>query len=246
MEITKREIAFSLIILFVLCAVGFVIHDKIFDSMAVENEQYYKAVKIMDDPDLFNYILETRAGDILAHGTFKAVTPVTDAEVKGEYMYLEKVHERYTMHTRTVTTTVNGKTSTRVETYWTWDYAGSEDKGTEYFEFLSNHIWFDKSKFPKVQLRADDLAVDSSDGYISDGYHKRHYFNAVKDKGTGSLFTDGNLENYTLYHDQTPEEIIKEKEDSQNRFHLVFWIGAVAIIAVVIGLFCYAENRWLE
>lgn len=246
MEITKREIAFSLIILLVLCAVGFAVHDKMFDSMAAENEQYYKAVKIMDDSELFNYTLETGAGDILAYGTFSAVTPITDPEVKGEYMYLEKVHERYTMHTRTVTTTVNGKTRTRVETYWTWDRVGSEDKGTEYFEFLSNKIYFDKGKFPAVRLYGDDLAVDSSGGYISDGYHKRHYIRAVKDDGTGSMFTDGSLENYTIHYGMTPEEVIQEKEDGQNQFHKVFWIVAVLIIAIVIGLFCYADNDWLE
>jgi hypothetical protein len=35
----------------------------------------------------------------------EAAEPVTYPEIGGEYLYVEKVEEHYTMHTRTVTTT---------------------------------------------------------------------------------------------------------------------------------------------
>ena len=246
MEITKREVMFSMILVFVLCAVGFALHDSMYNSVAEENEQYYKAIKILDDPALFDYTLETRAGTILAHGTFKAVTPVTDPEVKGQYMYLNRIHEKYTMHTRTVTTTVNGKPHTRTETYWTWDYAGSEENGTKQFDFLEKNLNFKASDFPVVNLSEDDLKVESSGGYIDDGINRRYHYEAVKDNGGGSLYTTDYLETYKLYHAKTPEEILEGKQVSQNRFHIIFWIVASFVIAMVIAIFCKGENKWLE
>ena len=96
-----------------------------------QNEKYNKAVKI-ETQDLFEYGMRTNIGNAFVYGDLLAVDTVTYPEIGGSYMYVEKVKERYTMHTRQVahTRTVNGKTQTyyTTETYWTWDRVGSEDK----------------------------------------------------------------------------------------------------------------------
>lgn len=55
--------------------------------------------------------MRTNAGNAFVYGDLKAVDTVTYPEIGGEYIYIEKVKERYTMHTRQVahTTTMNGK-----------------------------------------------------------------------------------------------------------------------------------------
>jgi hypothetical protein len=83
------------------------------------------------------------------YGDLVAVDTVTYPEIDGEYMYVEKVKEKYTKHTRTVTKykTVNGKRKsyTTTETYWTWDRVGSEDKKCNEVTFCG--ITFNVNKF---------------------------------------------------------------------------------------------------
>lgn len=123
-EITKREVLASIAIIAMLLIVGLGISDKISDKIADKNEKYNKAIKI-ESKELFDYGMRTDVGNAFVYGELKAVDPVTYPEINGEYMYVEKVKERYTMHTRTVTyTTGSGKnrmTHTRTEHYWTWD-----------------------------------------------------------------------------------------------------------------------------
>lgn len=71
--------------------------------------------------------MDTNVGNAFVYGDLKAVDTVTYPEISGEYMYVEKVKEKYTRHTRKVRHS-NGKTTWyTTETYWTWDRVGSED-----------------------------------------------------------------------------------------------------------------------
>ena len=140
-EITKREILVSVSIVAIMLLIGVLIAGKISDYQLDKNEKYNKAIKI-ESQELFEYGMRTNAGNAFVYGDLKAVDTVTYPEIGGEYIYIEKVKERYTMHTRQVahTTTTNGKTHTyyTTETYWTWDYAGSEEQICDEFAWFSN------------------------------------------------------------------------------------------------------------
>lgn len=127
MEIKKREVLFSAIIVLVMIAVGFLISGAITEHMQREAEKYTTAVRV-EDATQFTYGMKTDFGNALVYGELQAKEPVTDPALEGKYLTIRKVREEYTMHTRTVTyTDSNGKTRTKTETYWTWDYAGSWD-----------------------------------------------------------------------------------------------------------------------
>lgn len=127
-EITKREILTSISIIAVMLLIGVLISSKISEHQLDANEVYNKAVKI-DNTDLFQYGMDTNVGNAFVYGDLVAVDTVTYPEIGGEYMYIEKVKEKYTKHTRTVThKDSNGKTHKKKETYWTWDRVDSEDK----------------------------------------------------------------------------------------------------------------------
>ena len=51
---------------------------------------------------MFQYGMDTNVGNAFVYGDLKAVDTVTYPEISGEYMYVEKVKERYTKHTRRV------------------------------------------------------------------------------------------------------------------------------------------------
>ena len=103
-EITKREIGVSISIVAVLLLIGILISGKMLESKTNKDAEYNKAARI-DTQELFEYGMKTDVGNAFVYGTLEAVDPVTYPEIDGKYMYLEKVKEEYTMHTRTVTTT---------------------------------------------------------------------------------------------------------------------------------------------
>lgn len=238
MEVTKREIITSVSIIAILLLVGMFISNKISDRMLDKNEKYNKALKI-DNAELFEYGMSTNIGNAFVYGDIEAIDTVSYPEISGNYMYIEKVKERYTMHTRTVTTTVNGKTRTRTETYWTWDRVGSEDKTSKKVSFLDKE--FNVSQFNLPNTDYIDTIKESS--------HVRYKYYGVPAKLTGTIFTylsDGNIEskNIPMYVNKNISETIEYLDkDFSNVLFWVLWIGLIVII--VYG-FYYLDNDWLH
>ncbi len=92
-EITKREFLVSIIIACMMIVLGFFIDDKVQSKFLEDNERYYKATKINNDKDLFDYAMETSAGDSLISGRFKSVDSVSIEELKGDYWFIERTEE---------------------------------------------------------------------------------------------------------------------------------------------------------
>lgn len=240
-EITKREILASVSIIAVMFLIGVLISGKISEHQMDKNEVYNKAVKI-ESTDLFQYGMDTNIGNAFVYGDLKAVDTVTYPEIGGEYMYVEKVKEKYTKHTRQVahTKTVNGKTQTyyTTETYWTWDRVGSEDIKCKELSFCG--ITFKSSKF--------DIPGTDYIKTIQESSHIRYKYYGTETKFTGTIFTD--LRNKTIsdntnfYNDMSIDETAKRLESGGGE--IVFWIlWIVLIIACVFG-FYYLDNKWLE
>lgn len=239
-EITKREVLASIAIIAVLLIVGLGISDKISDKIADKNEKYNKAIKI-ESKELFDYGMRTNIGNAFVYGELKAVDPVSYPEIKGKYIYIEKVTERYTQHTRTVTTTDSkGKTHTKTETYWTWDEIDSESKH-------SKELMFCGIKFPYKKIYIPEMKYIDT---ISAGYHLRDVFYGTKAKHKGTIFTklkDGTIsDKSSFYKDQKADETKEHLTKGEKSWLIVFWVAwIVVIVACVIG-FCYFRNDWLE
>lgn len=133
-EVTARELLASVTIIAVMLILGFGIANKIIVLETEKNAEYYQAIHVKDK-DMFRYGMETSVGNAFAYGDLEAVDTVTYPEIGGEYLYIEKVEEHYNKHTRTIATTVNGKSQTRTVTYWSWDYAGSKAWHSEKIQF---------------------------------------------------------------------------------------------------------------
>ena len=127
MEVTKREIIISIAVAAIMLIIGFSISGKIIDAQNDKNAEYQKAVHI-EDSELFQYGMDTNVGNAFVYGVLKAVDVVTFDEIGGEYLYVEKVKEKHTLHTRTYTVKVGKITKVRTETYWTWDEVNRENK----------------------------------------------------------------------------------------------------------------------
>ena len=241
MEVTKREILFSIIIVAVVLMISFGISDRINDSILDANRKYDTALQIENDTYLFQHSMDTNIGYAFVHGDLEAVDTVSYPEIGGEYSYIKKVKERYTRHTRTVTYyTGSGKhrkAHHRTEVYWTWDKVGSEEKHCKNISFTD------------VQFKYGEIEIPGS-VYIStikESSKIRYKYYGCNTKYTGTLFAnlkDDTISETQFFTDMTIQETIDSLESgAEIVLFWVFWI--LLIIGVVIG-FCHLENRWLE
>ena len=240
-EITKREILASISIIAVMILIGVLISGKISEHQMDENEVYNKAVKI-ESTDLFQYGMDTNIGNAFVYGDLKAVDTVTYPEIGGKYMYVKKVKERYTEHTKQVahTRTVNGKSQTyyTTETYWSWDRVDSENVKCKEISFCG--IAFNSNKFGIPSTNYIDTIKESS--------HVRYKYYGTETKFTGTIFTklkDKTISDNTyFYNNKNIEETVDclESEGGEISFW-IFWI--ILIFACVFG-FYYLDNKWLE
>lgn len=240
-EITKREILASISIIAVMLLLGILISSKISEYQMDKNEIYNKAAKI-ESQELFQYGMDTNIGNAFIYGDLKAVDTVTYPEIMGEYMYVKKIKERYTMHTRTVTyTTGSGKnrqTHTRTETYWTWDRVDSED-------IKCKEILFAGIVFPSNKINLPDADYIDT---IKESSHVRYKYYGVGTEYEGTIFTelkDKTISDNTMFYNNL--NIDETVDYLETDFPIIiFWlVWMVLIVSIVVG-FYYLDNDWLN
>lgn len=237
-EITRREVLASVSIIAIMLLIGSLLSAKISNWQMDRNEKYNKAVKIENNTDLFQYGMDTNVGNAFVYGELKAIDTVTYPEIGGEYMYVKKVKEKYTKHTRRVAHRSGGYTYYTTETYWTWDYAGSEDiEGKE--------ISFCGIKFPikKINYPSPDYIET-----IKESYYVRYKYYGTATEYKGTVFTalkDKTIEDgSSFYEDSKIPEVIDRLESGI--WNVVFWIFWILLTGFAVFGFYYLDNEWLE
>lgn len=237
MEVTKREIIISIAVVAIMLIIGFSISGKIIDAQNDKNAEYQKAVHI-EDSELFQYGMDTNVGNAFVYGDLKAVDVVTFDEIGGEYLYVEKVKEKHTLHTRTYTVKVGKTTTVRTETYWTWDEVNRENK-------QSLEIMFCGVVLPSIKVEIPDTEYIDT---IKESSEIRYKYYGTPIKHTGTVYTklsDGTiLDNSRFFKDYTIEQALDSCTSGVG--NVMFWaLWIVLTVGAVVG-FCYLDNRWLE
>lgn len=236
-EITPREIIASVAIIAVMLLFGTLISNHMTQSRLDKNEIYNKAVKI-ESNDVFQYGMRTNVGNAFVNGTLSPVDTVSYPEIDGEYLYLKKVKEKYTMHTRRVPYSVNGKTHYRTETYWTWDYAGEENMHAEKINFGGAEFEYGKISPPSSEY------IDT----IKESSHVRYkYYGTPAKDYTGTIFTtlkDGTISNDSPFYEGKSVEEAYESSLSRD-LTVVFWIFWIVFTGGLVVVFYVIDNRWL-
>ena len=224
MEITKREVLISIIIICIMLIFGGMIHQRICTAVTEKNKEYELAIQI-NDTDTFKYGMKTNIGNAFVYGELIAIDPVTNPELDGEWMWIQKIKERYTKHTRTVTVKENGKTKTKTEEYWTWDRVGSEEWHSKKVKFLNEEFSY-------------NLITDVDYEYIKTdriGYTRyKWYASKIKHKGTIYTYLANNTISRASF---TDNKNIQETFDSMvinMTISLVFfWIIWIVLIIIL-------------
>lgn len=236
--ITKREVIASFVIIAFMMIVGFFISDNMTDWQNEQNAKYQKALHIENNKDMFQYGMDTNVGNAFVYGDLTALDPVSYDEIDGEYMYIEKVKEQYTKHTRRVSYTVDGKTRYRTETYWTWDWVGSEDKKCKNINFCG--VTFDSNKIDMPSQHLIDTIKESS--------HIRYKYYGVSTSHTGTIFTklaDGSIsDNTKFYENESIDDVLKDK--TTGGWNIIFWVVWIILTGILVFGFYYLDNQWLN
>lgn len=238
MKITKREVIFSIALICIMFVIGIVISDKINDSLMEQYQKYNTALQINDDPELFKYGMRTNVGNAFVHGDLSAVDPVSYPEVDGLYGSMTKVTERYTMHTRTVTTCDSkGHTHTTTQVYWTWDAIDSEYRNATNISYLGVEFPYGTiDYFPENYITTIKISSNLRDKYYGSDISY-----------TGTLFanlSDNTISQTSFYNDMTIDKTIEHLETKVQL--VIFWIFWIILIGVATYRFYYLDNKWLE
>ena len=256
-EITFREVLVSIIIFLVMGAIGISIDTRITDNFIENNSKYQKAVKIRDK-DTLDYLISTKAGNSLVEGKVKASGTVSFKEINGEYSYIEKVKEVYTMHTKTVCETVGSGDDEHevchLETYWTWDYAGSD---TKYADALSIYGHKLDTRYALKEMSSSRLNLSKNindqmleGNYMYENSSVRYYYKYIPKAFKGVIYTnfskkDESLKKYSLER-TTINQLLEEEQEGVNFGGIVFKIFWFALMVFVIYEYVAQANDYLE
>lgn len=240
-EITVREAVFSVAILFLMLMIGFFLSEKIASSLDEQNQEYYQAVKIDEDTEVFQYGMRTNIGNAFVSGVLEAVDPVTYPEIGGEYAYVEKIKEEYTKHTETVYERDDEGiiTGSHTETYWTWDEVGQEEIHCGSIRFLEAEFEYGKIPFP------DSYYLDT----IKESSEIRYQYYVVDTSYQGAIYADlrDKTVNDAVFVKDCNAHEAEERLISKGKAALVeFWIFWILLTGATIYGFCYLDNKWLE
>lgn len=240
-EVTGRELFFSVIGGILLVSLGFFIATTIHNAITEANEPYLRALKVDKNQDLFDHALKTNVGYTLAEGYLETPQPVTNPNIPGSYLSILEIEEHYVQKTRVVTTTVNGKTQTRTETYWVWEEVNRVQQDAPSFTFLGKEFSTDQINLNTHQTHS---MVDG--GFLSS---KRFIYLTIPSSFNTSLFLktgDKVVTDLTYYPDKTISQVVTQKEGEADGFVGIFWFVWLISIVLVAVFFVSLENEYLN
>lgn len=165
------------------------------------------------------------------------------------------------MHTRTVTSTdAKGRVSTRVETYYTWDYSGSTKTKSNDVVFNGDIYPFDKFDNYDIDIaRLSDVGNEYLDKeyrrisgrYAYENSKVRYYFKVIPAEMNGSVFIilkDDEIQNryVTLYSEIEPEELRERLINDSNFSIFIFWFFWIILTGGLVFGFYVLDNKWLD
>ncbi len=231
-DMTVRELMFSIGIILIMLTGGFFISEKIASHNDEQNQEYYQAMQIDGNAELFQYGMRTNVGNAFVKGTLTVVDPVTYPDIDGEYAYIERVQEEYTEHKR--------KTAYHYATYWEWDEIGREEIHSQTETFLDVEFPYGTITFP------ESYYLDT----VEDGWHLRSKYYVVDTSYNGVIYA--NLKDNTIAYAtpfiqaDTIDGVVDYMVSNGTAGLVIFWLVWIILIGAAVFGFCYFDNKWLE
>lgn len=175
------------VVLDILVGFGMANHER-------DHESLYRTALKTTDPDRFNYIVKSQQGKVVSYAKMNGQQSVRFHEMttKRRFMAVKRTLERYTMHTRTVS---DSKGNTHTETYWSWDYAGSDKTQAKQLKIFGHNYYADKFNLHPFYRDIDaDKLINHDTGFTGSYYYlnsmERYSYEVIPMDIKGSFIAD--------------------------------------------------------
>lgn len=130
----------------------------------------YRTALKTTDKDRFNYIIDSRQGNVITSTKLETVQPVKFNEMKsdGKFLAVEKTLEEYTPHTQTTT---DSKGNTTTTTYWTWDDQWTKTRYSDQIKMYGRKYKLSKFNVDDYFDHIDANRIVNGDNGLSGYYH---------------------------------------------------------------------------
>ena len=245
MEVTKREILFSAIILAIMIGLGVWISNPLVSKASEKALKVVSATRVKDS-DNFDYIRRTNVGHFIAEGELIANDTLRSPDLQGIYSRIEKITEEYRLHTETYTTTDGkGHVQVHTRTYHSWDEVKRENNVSTSFTFLGKRFTAKEIKYNVPTEKSVTVEDKTTKWYENE---RRFVYRTTPIVVSGIM--DGTAEDkaykeLTFKKDYTIDKAVEKAEKNIGTAPVVFWILWSIVIASVVTLFYVCENKWL-
>lgn len=206
----------SIIILIIMIAAGYFIGSDMFEDRKNKIVACEKAIQITDEKE-FKNALEDYEGIVLAYGELKAVDPITEPELDGEYMLIRKELQEYKK-------TGYSKHKWRIE-------------NTEYFK--CERATFLNEEFPFERFNFSDYKQLKT---IDQGHNERVVYFGIPATCKGTILTKieyGTINSTTFYEDM---DIIETIDYIKSGKGIIKFVAAWAGLTILIFVGMYATR----
>ena len=245
MEITRKEIFLSVLILGIMVGIGVWISPSILRSSF---ERYLDKVSCVSitDSSRFDYIRKTNAGRFVAEGTLSAIDTVRLPELSRPYSFVHKVKEEYRSHTETyVTSDGKGHTTTHIRTYHSWDEVERWDYAADSVKFLGQRFKA-KNVFSYRYHSKRDTIIKVNTEWYERKTRFVYYTCPVSYEGIMTGVAESkNYNDVTFKNDKTIQWYFENAETELQTGIILFWVLWIVLTAAVICGFYALENQWL-
>jgi len=257
-NISLKEFLISVVVVILALAFAIFINPFLTDSMYDELGKMRTALQVDDDTTMFQYAHKTEVGNVLSYGQLTAVVPVGVPELSGTYGLVQRVTERYTMHTRQVCNSYDKDghcESYRTEVYYTWDTYRRDETVADQFMYLGEQFpssilgisWQDKVHLDKNTVSQSYVGwirgsylYQNGDWWESEG-DLRYYYLTLPSQFYATMFVrffNGGISNpanphqkIDIYYEQGIAASIAYYERSITVFNVVYYIIVIVFIA---------------
>lgn len=158
------------------------------------HEILYRTALKTTEPDRFNYIVKSQQGNVVSYAKIAGQQSAKFHEMttKRHFMAVKRTLERYTMQTRTVS---DSKGNTHTETYWTWDYAGSDNTQAKQLRIFGHNYHAAKFNLHPFYRDIDaDKLINHDTGFTGSYYYlngmERYSYEVIPMMIKGSFIAD--------------------------------------------------------
>lgn len=239
MKKNKLLIAVIFFIVFIMIILGISFSNSLKENHQKNLKKYTTALQINNEKDFNEAINKNNNTYILAYGTVEAVDPISYSDIPGEYMYIKRKKQKYTMHTRKVRHSNGSKNNKTVyyttEIYHKWDTISEENKHCNSISFLG-------------QIYDYDYISNNNYGHLAtidkENDIRYEYYGTDKNfKGTMFAYIkDHEIKDMTFYNDKDINTILSEQKN--NAYIYLFWFCWIIFSSIIItAVYCMISQE---